>query len=215
LEKLKIEKEEEEKRKEEMRLEAEAIRAREEELRREAEAEERKRRELEELARRKEEIANAAPPLPSLVEEEDQIVEFGQTKLHEQAAIEGSNLTILLKENYNLAVRNQETKTARDIAQELGLSENVKQIDEFIYELVELENYKQLTDLVVLGFDDLISIIEAKYGNAEQMIEKGMQTQAEQIFTVLPQIKVKFQDFRCIILFKTHNNMLNSNKRLN
>lgn len=70
-----------------------------------------------------------APALPSLAEEEDQVVEFGQTKLHELAAIEGSNLTMLIKQNYSIiAARNSESKTARDIALELGLNENVKQI---------------------------------------------------------------------------------------
>ena len=57
--------------------------------------------------------------------------------------------------------------------------------------MVAQENYKQLTDLVVLGFDDLTSIIESKYGNSDQMVEKGMKKQAEQIYTVFPQIQVR------------------------
>lgn len=195
VEKLQKEKEEEEKRQEEMRLEAERIRLEEEELRREAELEERRKRELEELAKRKEEIANLAPALPSLAEEEDQIVEFGQTKLHELAAQEGANLSALIKQNYNsIAARNSESKTARDVANELNLADNVKQIDESIWELVELENYKQLTDLAILGFDELTSIIEAKFGSQDEMIEKGLQNQAEQLYTVLPSIQAKIRE---------------------
>lgn len=63
-----------------------------------------------------------------MAEEEDQLVEFGETKLHQLAAVAGSNLTILLKENYSPASRNSLFKTARDIASGLNLTENVKQI---------------------------------------------------------------------------------------
>lgn len=81
------------------------------------------------LSNRKEEIANLAPALPSLAEEEDQIVEFGQTKLHDLAALEGSNLSALIKQNYStIAARNAESKTPRDIANELNLVDNVRQI---------------------------------------------------------------------------------------
>ena len=127
-----IEKEIEEKRQEEMRREAEALRAYEEELRKEREAESRRKHELEELAKRKEEVANRAPPMTALAEEEDQIVEFGETKLHELAGIEGAKLTKMLKENFNVAARNSKSKTARDIAVEKNLNENVKQIGEHL-----------------------------------------------------------------------------------
>ena len=71
--------------------------------------------------------------MPSLAEEEDQIVEFGQTKLHELAAQEGANLSALIKQNYNsIAARNSESKTARDVANELNLADNVKQIGKTI-----------------------------------------------------------------------------------
>ena len=123
-----IEKEIEEKRQEEMKKEAEALKAYEEEQRKEREAETRRKHELEELAKRKEEVANRAPPMSMLAEEEDQIVEFGDTKLHELAGVEGSNLTKLIKEHFNVASRNKQFKTARDIAVEKNLQENVKQI---------------------------------------------------------------------------------------
>lgn len=195
--KLKKEKELEEKRKEEMKKEMAAIKIREEELRKEKEAEERRKKELEELAKRKAEIANLAPALPSLVEdEESQLVEFGDTKLHQLAAVAGSNLTHLLKENTSPAVRNSQFKTPRDIAVELNLQDNVKQIDEFIHELVTQENYKQLMDLVIMGFEDLLPIIEAKFGGEEKMRDNGLSDQADQIYTVFPQIQAKIEEIK-------------------
>lgn len=134
---MQIEKEIEEKRQEEMKREAEVMRKHEEELRKEREAENRRKHELEELAKRKEEVANRAPPMTSLAEEEDQIVEFGETKLHEMAGTEGSNLTKMLKENFNVAARNKQSKTARDIAVEKNLTENVKQIGNYFLSLCE------------------------------------------------------------------------------
>lgn len=189
--KLKQKLEMEEARREEMKREREEIKRKEEEARKEKEAEERRKKELEELAKRKEEVANQAPPMPSLVEEEDQIVEFGETKLHQLAAQEGANLTILLKESHHsIAARNSQFKTVRDVASDANMAENVKQIDEFIWELVAQENFKQLTDLVILGFEDLMQIIESKYGNADQMHEKGLTKQAHEFYTVFPQIQV-------------------------
>lgn len=199
IEKLKFEKEEEERRQDEMRKEVEELRAKEEEIRREKEAEEKRKKDLEELAKRKEELANTAPALPSLAEEEDQLVEFGDTKLHQQAAVAGSNLNVLLKENYSPAARNQQLKTARDVAKELGLTENVQQIDDYILDLVAQEKYKQLQDLLLLGFNELFSIIEAKYGNADQMKQNGMEKQAEQIFTNLPALQEKIKRIRTYV----------------
>ena len=66
-------------------------------------------------------MANAGPAMPSLAEEEDLVIEFGDNKLHEQAAISGANLAPLFKENFNIAVRNSQFKTAR----EKGLGECV------------------------------------------------------------------------------------------
>ena len=80
----------------------------------------------------------------------------------------------LLNMNQTNFIRNNQGKTPRDIAVELNLTDNVQQIDEFIYELVANENLKQLTDLIVLGFDDLLTIVERKYGNAEKMEETGL-----------------------------------------
>jgi len=54
------------------------------------------------------------------------------------------------------------------------------------------ENYKKLMDLVILGFDDLVPIIDAKFGGEEKMRDSGLSDQADQIYTVIPQIKVNF-----------------------
>ncbi len=142
-------------------------------------------------------MAHAAPALPSLTEEEDQIVEFGETKFHGLAATAGANLTIELKTNHQiLAARNKEHRTPRDVATAKQLEDNVKQIDEFLWELVAQENYKQLMDLVALGFEELVSIIEAKYGNADKMRENGMDKQAEQIFTVIPAFNTQLKEVK-------------------
>lgn len=196
--KLRRENEIEEKRQTEMKKEQSALRDYEEEMRKDKEAEERRVREMEELAKRKQEISNLAPALPSLSEEEENsVVEFGETKLHELAAVAGSKLASVLQENYNsFAARNGQGKTPRDIAVEMSLAENVQQIDEFIYELVSGENVKQLTDLIILGFDDLFAIVETKYGSAEQMEEKGLGKAAYQIYTVLPQIQAKITELK-------------------
>jgi hypothetical protein len=197
IERQRIEQEEEERRAEEMKREIEELKAQEERMKREKEAEERRKKEAEELAKRKEELANAAPALPSLTEEEDQIVEFGETKFHGLAATAGANLTIELKTNHQiLAARNKDHRTPRDVAKEKQLEDNVKQIDEFLWELVAQENYKQLTDLVVLGFEDLVSIIEAKYGNADKMRENGLDRQAEQVFTAIPALNAQLKEIK-------------------
>jgi hypothetical protein len=177
-------------REEEKRKEVEALRQFEEEMRREKEERARKAKEAEELARRKENIAKLAPALPSLSEEdENNIVEFGQTKLHEAAGLEGANLAAIIKENFNIASRNGELKTARDIAVETNQLDNVKQIDDIIFEWVQQEDYKQLSNLVLLGFN-LTPILIEKYESAEKMIESGLKNQADHLFNELPALEV-------------------------
>ena len=62
-------------------------------------------------------------------EEELLAVEFGETELHKLAAVKDSNLAAVLKDNtFNLAVRNAEFLSARDVAEKNGLVENVKLI---------------------------------------------------------------------------------------
>ncbi len=133
IKRLREEKEIEERRAEELKREAEAFKAYEVEMQKLKELENRRKKELDELAKRKEEMASRQPPMMSLLEEEDNIVDFGNTKLHEMAGVDGANLTKMLKENFNLAVRNSEFKTARDIAVERKLTENVRQIGDELY----------------------------------------------------------------------------------
>jgi hypothetical protein len=63
-------------------------------------------------------------------------------------------------------------------------------IDDFLSDLIQSEQYKKLNDLIILGFNELIDIIQTRFGNADEMNEKNMQSQAEQIFSILPQTKV-------------------------
>ncbi len=55
--------------------------------------------------------------------------------------------------------------------------------------------------MLVLGFDDIIHIIEAKHGNAEKMKQKEMETQAEYIYNVFPRIQVGIFKFSNLIEF--------------
>lgn len=51
--------------------------------------------------------------------------------------------------------------------------------------------------MVILGFDDLVSIIESKYGSEEKMRDEfGLSEQADQIYTVIPQIQAKIQEIK-------------------
>ena len=45
-------------------------------------------------------------------------------------------------------------------------------------------------DLVILGFDELVPIIEAKFGGEDKMRDNGLSDQADQIYTVIPQVQV-------------------------
>ena len=61
-------------------------------------------------------------------------------------------------------------------------------------------------DLVILGFDDLVPIIDIKFGGEEKMRDSGLSDQADQIYTVIPQIKVTnylifFFQFRLLFLY--------------
>ena len=77
-------------------------------------------------------------------------------------------------------------------------------------EIFSHENFKALTDLLVLGFDDLFSIIESKYGNVEEMKSKYMETQAEYIYSVFPRIRDKIGE----IIASIENNDVNKLKSL-
>lgn len=210
---LREEEERERQKREEMRKEEEAIKQLEENERKEKEAQERRKRELEELARRKEEIANIPPSLPVVkeIQEEALIVDFGTTQLHQLAAQEGANLLAPLKKrDLNLAARNEQYLTAYDIAEQQNLSENIKQFDEFIIDLVTQEDYKTLEELVVNGFDKIGKIVETNLGNKQTMEEKGHVKQAEHVYVKLPELALKVSEIKDAI----NKNNLNSLKNL-
>ena len=140
--------------------------------------------------------AAMAPSLPAVREEEDEatIVEFGNTELHRQAAHKGeenseqkktnsvflfdrsdANLSTVLRENYyNIASRNAQGKTARDLAIDAGLQENADQIgersfrsishlrlaifrpDQYCLDLLQHGNTKAISDLLLYGYTEVI-----------------------------------------------------------
>lgn len=51
-------------------------------------------------------------------------------------------------------------------------------------------------DLVIMGFEDLLPIIEAKFGGEEKMRDNGLSDQADQIYTVFPQIQAKIEEIK-------------------
>lgn len=193
IEKLRIEEEINRQKQEEMRKELEAIQLAEENFRKEKEAEERAKKEAEELAKRKQELANMPPPLPAVKEEDEYlIVEFGETKLHAAAAVRGSNLVELIKTaNINLASRNSQYLNARDIAEKAEIAENVKQLDDYVCDLIVSEDYKAVQDLVINGYNNIVEIVEANLGNAEQLEAKDMSSQAVEVFQTIPELMEK------------------------
>jgi len=62
--------------------------------------------------------------------------------------------------------------------------------------LVINEKYKQLNDLVLLGFENLSPIIESKFGNIQKMKESGLITQAEQVYVTLPETLAKINEIK-------------------
>ncbi|KAK3109002.1 hypothetical protein FSP39_020707 [Pinctada imbricata] len=137
----------------------------EERLQREREEEERKRKEQEELQRkaREADLLAQRPNLDTVTEEgEDDVMakdKDGQTELHRLAGQEGSDLTALLKLGYSLADRDVNFKTARDIAVEKGLQDNVDAIDNYVKEQIEKSKFDMLIRLMLEGYTDLQSAI--------------------------------------------------------
>jgi ankyrin repeat protein len=62
-------------------------------------------------------------------------------------------------------------------------------------------------DLVILGFDDLVSIIESKFGGEEKMRDNGLSDQADQIYTVIPQVQAKIQELKKNVESKDLNSL--------
>ncbi|XP_067649385.1 uncharacterized protein [Haliotis asinina] len=151
------------KRKEEqMRLQEE-----EEARRQQEEEDERKRKEQEELQRKAKEAALLQKPqLPTVTEEGEEDTmnkdrdEEGQTELHKLAAQQGADLIALLNMGYSLADRDSNNRTARDVAEENGITENVESLDSYVTNLLEQENLDSLQQLLLDGYDKLTDVID-------------------------------------------------------
>ncbi|XP_052810541.1 caldesmon-like [Mya arenaria] len=150
---------------------AELHRLQEEERRqREAAEEERRRKEQEELQRKAKEAAlSQQPGLETVMEdkEEDETPkershkdEHGQTELHKLASQQAADLTTLLSMGYSPGERDENNKTARDIAEESGVKENVEAIDKYVQKLVEMEELDTLQDLLLAGYDKFDVVLD-------------------------------------------------------
>nr|KAG5709420.1 hypothetical protein BaRGS_029269 [Batillaria attramentaria] len=146
----------------------EEMRFMEEDRRKKEEEEaERKKKEQEELQRQaKEAILAQKPQLPTVTEEaeEDNMVrdrdENGQTELHLLAAQSGADLVAVINMGYSLADRDENNRTPRDVAEELGITENVDAIDNYVTNLLEQEKLETLTQLIVDGYDKLDAVLD-------------------------------------------------------
>lgn len=142
----------------------------EERKKREALEEERKRKEQEELQRKAREAAlSQQPGLETVMEdkEEDETPkekshkdENGQTELHKLAAQSAADLTTLLNMGYSPAERDRNNKTARDIAVDSKIKENVEAIDKYVQKLVEMEEFDTLQDLLLAGYDKFDAVLD-------------------------------------------------------
>lgn len=138
----------------------EAIRIREKEEReiRQKEEEERKQREQEELQKKaKESLHLAQPPVLATVAEEAGetpeaaanrgIVEPHPSVLHEAVAA-GGEVLALLEQGADLAQRDENGRTARDLAEELGQEKVLADIDSYVAELFRNKDTEKITTLI-------------------------------------------------------------------
>ncbi|XP_071108854.1 uncharacterized protein [Haliotis cracherodii] len=140
----------------------------EEEARRiQEEEDERKKKEQEELQRKAKEAALLQKPqLPTVTEEGEEDTmnkdrdEDGQTELHKLAAQQGADLNALLNMGYSLADRDANNRTARDVAEENGITENTESLDSYVTNLLEQENLDSLQQLLLDGYDQLTDVID-------------------------------------------------------
>ncbi|XP_076030921.1 uncharacterized protein LOC143019110 [Oratosquilla oratoria] len=91
----------------------------------------------------------------------------GQSILHYAAATphrRGAFFRLIAESGCNLAYRNHEYQTARDVASEAGIEENVMDIDKWIIRLAVKGRCKDLDKLLVDGYDHLLDI-EDEDGN--------------------------------------------------
>lgn len=86
--------------------------------------------------------------------------EAGQTELHILATRNGADLVTLINLGYSLADRDADNKTARDVAEDNELTENVEVIDNYVTNLLEQENLESLNQLILDGYDKLNAVFE-------------------------------------------------------
>ncbi|CAF4219980.1 unnamed protein product, partial [Rotaria sp. Silwood2] len=195
-----------------LKNEIRALREREENQRKQRQAEEKRRRDAEELVKRQKQKSATSPPIPAAHKEDNDvfIVEFGETKLHRQAAIRGANLSKLLRENFHLiASRNAQGKTPRDVASVAGLQGNVNQIDTFCIELLENGNTKAINDLLLCGYTELVDQLKTIEDNNEDTFYF--------VNNQIPQLLEKIQEFQHAIKrgnMKTIKNIVANHKNI-
>ncbi|VDI70888.1 Hypothetical predicted protein [Mytilus galloprovincialis] len=140
------------------------------------EEEEKKKKEQEELQRKAKEAALAQRPnLETVTEEGEEETPSkekdskGQTELHRLAAQEGADMRTLINMGYSIAERDADQKTARDIAEVAGITDNVQAIDNYVRDLLKEENVDELEQLVLEGYDKLESILESITDQSEDL----------------------------------------------
>ncbi|KAJ8313919.1 hypothetical protein KUTeg_008480 [Tegillarca granosa] len=161
---------------------------------REKEEEERKKKEQEELQRKAKEAALAQRPNLETVAEEgeeettnkdkDTDVSKGQTELHKLAAQHGADMAGLIKLGYNIADRDCNNKTPRDIAQDSNIDENVQAIDAYVQDLIEKGDFDVLQKLMLDGYDHIQTVLE-------KLATEGQLQDTANLMTTIPEFQEK------------------------
>ncbi|CAG2230551.1 unnamed protein product [Mytilus edulis] len=161
------------------------------------EEEEKKKKEQEELQRKAKEAALAQRPnLETVTEEGEEETPSkekdskGQTELHRLAAQEGADMRTLINMGYSIAERDADQKTARDIAEVAGITDNVQAIDNYVRDLLKEENVDELEQLVLEGYDKLESILESITDQSEDL---------KQFTSSLPDYMKKIQEVFSVV----------------
>lgn len=177
----------------------------EEERKRKAEEEEKKRKEQEELQRKAKEVAlSQRPDLETVMEdkEEEETPKEkshkdaeGQTELHKLSAQSGADLTTLLNMGFSPAERDMKNRTARDVAVEANVKENVEAIDKYIQKLLEMEEFETLEELLLAGYDKFDVVLDrlrdqtTNLPEATQTFIKDIPVYKERIEAVLKSVQ--------------------------
>lgn len=138
--------------------------------------EEKKKKEQEELQRKAKEAALAQRPnLETVTEEGEEEApskekdKTGQTELHRLAAQEGADLETLIKLGYSIAERDLQQRTARDVAEQAGMTENVEAIDNYVRDLLKEGNFDEIEQLMLEGYDKIESVLASIADQSEDL----------------------------------------------